>query len=87
MSDESSTAGLTAAELGGLLDAADAHSPGAAALISVLVFTGYRNSEALGADLTDYRHNRGHRVLRIRRKGGKRASVALPQATVAHSMT
>jgi integrase/recombinase XerD len=82
VSDESSTAGLTASELVALLDAADAHSPRAAALISVLVFTGCRISEALGADLTDYRHDRGHRVLRIRRKGGKRASVALPPATV-----
>lgn len=82
VSDESSTAGLTAAELVALLDAADAHSPRAAALISVLVFTGCRISEALGADLTDYRHDRGHRVLRIRRKGGKRASIALPPATV-----
>jgi len=82
VSDESSTAGLTAAELVVLLDAADAHSPRAAALISVLVFTGCRISEALGAELTDYRHDRGHRVLRIRRKGGKRASVALPPATV-----
>ena len=48
VSDESSTAGLTAAELVSLLDAADAHSPRAAALISVLLFTGCRISESLG---------------------------------------
>ncbi len=82
VSDESATAGLTPAELVALLDAAEDHSPRAAALVSVLVFTGCRISEALGADITDYRHDRGHRVLRIRRKGGKRASIALPPATV-----
>lgn len=82
ISDESSTAGLTADDLVSLLDAADAHSPRFAALVSVLVFTGCRISEALSAQVGDYRHDRGHRVLRIRRKGGKRASVALPPVTV-----
>jgi integrase/recombinase XerD len=81
VSDESSTAGLTNDELIALLDVADAHSPRWAALVSVLVFTGVRISEALGTDISDYRYDHGHRVLRVRRKGGKFASVVLPAVT------
>ena len=52
------------------------------ALIYVLFFTGSRISEVLGADVRDYRSDHGHRVLRIRRKGGKIASVVLPAPAI-----
>lgn len=77
VSDESQAIGLTADELKRLLAAAEAHSPRSAALVSVLTFCGLRISEALGADVRDYGHDHGHRVLRVRRKGGKAARVAL----------
>ncbi len=46
-------------------------------LLSLLAYTGCRVGEVLGADVTDLDTERGHRVLRIRRKGGSRARVAL----------
>jgi integrase/recombinase XerD len=47
------------------------------ALLCLLAYTGCRVGEVLGADVTDLDTERGHRVLRIRRKGGTRARVAL----------
>lgn len=47
------------------------------ALLSLLAHTGCRVGEVLGADVTDLDTERGHRVLRIKRKGGTRARVAL----------
>lgn len=82
VSDESSAIGLTADELRRLLTAATAHSPRSAALVAVLTFCGLRISEALGADVRDYGHDHGHRVLRITRKGGKTARVALAPPVV-----
>jgi integrase/recombinase XerD len=82
VSDESSAIGLTADELKRLLAAAAAHSPRSAALVSVLTFCGLRISEALGADVRDYGHDHGHRVLKVRRKGGKTARVALAPTVV-----
>ncbi len=82
VSDESQAVGLTADELRRLLAAATAHSPRSAALVSVLTFCGLRISEALGADVRDYGHDHGHRVLRVRRKGGKAARVALAPPVV-----
>src|SRR3954454_20725010 len=82
VSDESQAVGLTADELRRLLAAASAHSPRSAALVSVLTFCGLRISEALGADVRDYGHDRGHRVLRVTRKGGKAARVPLAPPVV-----
>src|SRR4051812_7309164 len=82
VSDESQAIGLTADELRRLLAAATAHSPRSAALVSVLTFCGLRISEALGADVRDYGHDHGHRVLKVRRKGGKTARVALAPTVV-----
>jgi integrase len=42
---------------------------------------GLRISEALGADVADLDTERGHRVPRITRKGGKRATVPLAPRT------
>jgi len=82
VSDESAAVGLTADELRRLLAAAAAHSPRSAALVSLLTFCGLRISEALGADLRDYGHDQGHRVLRVTRKGGKAARVPLAAPVV-----
>src|SRR3954447_11020291 len=82
VSDESQAVGLTAEELRRLLAAASAHSRRSAALVSVLTFCGLRISEALGADVRNYGHDSGHRVLKVRRKGGKTTRVALAPPVV-----
>jgi integrase/recombinase XerD len=41
-----------------------------------------RISEALQARTSDYAHDSGHRVLTVRRKGGKSAKVAVPAPAV-----
>ena len=82
VADESQAIGLTADELKRLLATADAHSPRSAALVALLVFSGLRISEALGADVRDYSHDAGHRVLKVKRKGQKAGRVALVAAVV-----
>ena len=77
VSDDSSTVGLTAEELDHLLTAAEAHGPRSAALISLLVYNGLRIAEVLACDIEDFSHQRGHRVLRIVRKGGKASTEPL----------
>lgn len=46
--------------------------------INMLLFTGVRISEALGATTAAYGDDAGHRTLSIKRKGGKTAKVAVP---------
>jgi site-specific recombinase XerD len=77
VSDDSSTVGLTAEELDRLLTAAEAHGPRSAALVSLLVYNGLRIAEVLGCDVEHFSHQRGHRVLRIVRKGGKASTEPL----------
>lgn len=77
VSDVSSTVGLTADELDKLLSAAEAHGPRSAALMSLLVYNGLRIAEVLGCDVEAFTHQRGHRVLRIVRKGGKASTEPL----------
>jgi site-specific recombinase XerD len=85
--DTSATPGLTRDQAVALLAAADADAgPQAArtaALVSALLFTGARVSELLGADIEDLGTDRGHRVLRVRRKGGKLQALALPAPAAA----
>jgi integrase/recombinase XerD len=80
--DTSATPGLTRDQAVALLEAADSDAgPQAArtaALVSALLYTGARVSELLGADIEDLGADRGHRVLRVRRKGGKIQALALP---------
>lgn len=82
VSDESQAVGLTADELRLLLMYAAQHSPRSLALVSLLTFCGLRISEALNAEVRDYGHDHGHRVLRVTRKGGKTARVALAPPVV-----
>lgn len=80
--NESTTVGLSADEAVKLLDAAEGHSPRAAALVSLLVYNGVRIDEALSATVTNYTYQQGHRVLRITRKGGRLATIPLNPMTV-----
>jgi integrase/recombinase XerD len=77
VSDDSPTIGLTAEELDRLLTAAEEHSARAAALVSLLVYNGLRIAEVLACDVDAFTHRRGHRVLRIVRKGGKTSTEPL----------
>jgi len=80
--DASTTPGLTRDQAAAMLTAADrARGPQqarTAALVAVLLFTGARVSEICGADVEDLGTDRGHRVLWVTRKGGKRQALALP---------
>lgn len=80
--DHSSTQGLTKDQAVALIDAAREDGARAYALVSLLLLTGIRTSEALSARLSDLQHDSGHRVLMVTRKGGKRAKVVLPAQVV-----
>ncbi|SFT44578.1 tyrosine-type recombinase/integrase [Arthrobacter sp. ov118] len=80
--DHSSTEGMTKDQARALLAAARADGPRSHALVSLLLFTGIRLSEALSASTADYGHDTGHRTLSIRRKGGKDGKVAVPAPAV-----
>ncbi|MGH2839725.1 MAG: tyrosine-type recombinase/integrase [Solirubrobacteraceae bacterium] len=77
VSDDSATIGLTADELDRLLTTAEQHGPRSAALVSLLVYNGLRIAEVLATDVEHFTHQRGHRVLRIVRKGGKASTEPL----------
>lgn len=76
--DHSTTAALTRREAEDLLVAAREHSPRAHALVDLLLSTGVRISEALGARTSALGSDR----LVVVRKGGKSAVVPLPGHTV-----
>jgi integrase/recombinase XerD len=83
LSDESSRLGVDRAEMRVLLDAAQASGVRDHALACLLALSGLRVSETLAADVSDLGRERGHRTLRLRRKGGKRQTVALAPRTAA----
>ncbi|HEX2063139.1 MAG TPA: hypothetical protein VHE80_01820, partial [Acidimicrobiales bacterium] len=72
---ESRTLGLDRNELGAFLVQAGLGSPRDHALASLLALNGLRISEALGADIDDLGFERGHRTLKIVRKGGKHVTI------------
>ena len=78
---ESRTLGLDRNELGAFLVQAGLASARDHALASLLALNGLRISEALGTDIGDLDFDRGHRTLRIVRKGGKHATVPLAPRT------
>jgi site-specific recombinase XerD len=82
VSDESPRFGLDRAEVARFLDAAE-RNPRDHALACLLALNGLRVSEALGADVTDLGWERGHRTLRVVRKGGKIAVTPLAPRTAA----
>ena len=65
-----------------LLDAAEASSERDHALVCLLGLNGLRISEALGVDLANLAHERGHGAVNSR-KGGKRAVAPLAPRTSA----
>lgn len=72
IADRGETPGLTRDELRRLLRAADEHgNPRSIALLTLLGHTGLRIGEALSRDLEHLAHDRGHRILRLERKGGR----------------
>ena len=82
VSDESPRLGLDRDEVRAFLAAADAAGPRDSLLAGMLVTNGLRVSEACQADVRDLDAERGHRVLRVTGKGGKRATVPLVAGTV-----
>jgi len=83
VSDESARPGLDRLELRSLLCAAEADGARSAALVCLLALNGLRVSEAVAAEIGELGHERGHRTLRILRKGGKIATVPLAPRTAA----
>ena len=83
-SDTQST-GLDRQELASLISAAEGDGPRSLVLVLLLGLNGLRVSEVLGVDASDLDTERGHRVLRVTRKGGRRATVPLAPRT-AHAL-
>ena len=79
-SDTQST-GLDRDELASLIAVARNDGLRSHALVLLLALNGLRISEALGADAADLDTERGHRVLRITRKGGKKSTIPLAPRT------
>lgn len=79
--DESPRSGLDRSEVRAVLEAAGKAALRDYALATLLVLSGLRVSEAVSADADDLGVERGHRVLRVRRKGGKRQRLALAPRT------
>jgi integrase/recombinase XerD len=77
-SEETTSTGLTEREAARLLDTAVADGVRSAVLIGMLYLLGLRVSEALGARVEDLGWERGHRTLKITRKGGRTGRVPLP---------
>jgi len=77
VSDDSPTTGLTRPELRRLLTAAHTDSPRSDALVSLLAYNGLRITEALSRNIEHLAYDQGHRILRLQRKGGKRATTPL----------
>jgi integrase/recombinase XerD len=69
-------------QLGPLLVAAQDRDPRTSALVHLLLLTGVRISEALGADLEDLRTENDMTLVRVVRKGGKVQDVPVPDPAV-----
>ena len=75
LAQDSTSTGLDRSEVAALVTAAGASSDRDYALVLLLALNGLRVSEACGLDVTDLDSERSHRVLRVTRKGGARATV------------
>jgi site-specific recombinase XerD len=80
--DDSPTLGLDREEARGFLAAAEVAGARDHALACLLLLNGLRVSEACAAAVADLGDERGHRVLRVLRKGGRREDVPLAPRTV-----
>lgn len=81
--EESRRSGLDRDELRRFLEAAAAAGPLEHALACLLGLNGLRVSEACNARIADLEVARGHRTLRVTRKGGRRQVLALAARTAA----
>lgn len=85
--DHTATVGLDRDQARAFLAAADADTGPArlrtAATARLLLHLGLRVDELAAANVDDLGHDRGHRVLSVTRKGGRRAAVVLPAPTAA----
>ncbi len=81
--DESPTLGLDLAEARRFLEAAETAGSRDHALVCLLLLNGLRVSEVCTAHVTDLSSERGHRVLAVIRKGGRRDLVPLAPRTLA----
>ena len=78
---ESPTLGLSHLQFEAMLAAArDSTSPNDFALVAMLGLLGLRIFEACGANIADLGEEHGHRVLKVRGKGGKVVLTPLPPA-------
>lgn len=77
VSRASQTLGPDRAEASAMLTAAAARGPRDAAIVAMLLYQGLRVSELCGIDVTDLSAQRGHRVVRLRRKGGTEQDQAI----------
>lgn len=73
--------GLDRDEAAALLDAAESGGPRDHALVCLLLLNGLRVSEALGLTLADLDEERGHRIIRIKGKGGRTRTAPLAPRT------
>lgn len=85
VSPDSPTVGLDLAEMRRLRTAAAADGPRSEALITLLLNNGLRISEALACDVDHLGWDRGHRILRLSRKGAKISRAPLAPST-AHAI-
>lgn len=74
----SNTVGLSEEEALALIRAADGESLRTAAIIRALLYGGWRISLVATAVKSDLGHDRGHRTIKIRLKGGKIVKAPLP---------
>jgi integrase/recombinase XerD len=88
VADDSQTTGLDRDQLRAMLAAARQRAATGAgqsrrdlALVTLLAHNGLRIGEALAADIEDLGTERGHRTLRITRKGSRQATVVLAPVT------
>ena len=83
ISDEGETPDLTRGELRRLFKAAADHgSLRSVALLSLLAHTGLRVGEALSRNVEHLAHDRGHRILRLERKGKRGGRTVLTAPVV-----
>lgn len=80
--DESQTTGLSRDEMRRIVIASREDGPRSEALMHLLALNGLRITEALSRDVEDLDYDQGHRILRLKRKGGKRAKAPLTPAAV-----
>ena len=81
--DDSSTVALSRTQADRLLHQAELDGPATFALILLLLLTGLRIGSVIAAQVADLGHDRGHRVLNVVTKRGRRRRVPLPPVLAA----